>query len=182
MSDAEVVVVARQLMAQGESIDVVLAMLRQAGSSPVTRIAWLRAITGLGLLDAQNIVFSDCSLVHIGQREIDLIRSFPRLTGEYASAIRMLYVACLISNEPWLTAVPYRAAPHVNHDESDVYYWRHEEPGLVDAPGFGFLSGTGFDAFRAEMRAVADEPPRWAVVTDTPHVFTCRFAFTRPPE
>ncbi|MEV4107005.1 hypothetical protein [Nonomuraea sp. NPDC049695] len=173
MSDDDVVVAGRRVIALGESIDVVLAMVRQASSSSIAQIARLRAITGLGLTDAQKVMFSDCALPHIGQREIGLIHSFPTLTGEYASTIRSLYVAALISNGPWLTAIPSRAAPH---DESGVYYWQREKPGLVDAPGFGFFSGTGFDAFRAEMRAVPDTPPRFAVVTDTPHVFTCRFA------
>jgi hypothetical protein len=177
MSDDEVVVAGRQLMACGGRIDVVLAMVRQSSSGPLAQIARLRAITGLGLLDAQNILHSDHALAHIGQREIDLIRGFPWLTGQYASAIRMLYVAALIGDEPWLTAVP--------HNESDVYYWWREDPGLVNTSGFGVLSGTGFDAFRAEMRAVAapaGEPPRFAVVTDTSHVLTCRFAFALPPE
>ncbi|MFB9627669.1 hypothetical protein [Nonomuraea helvata] len=182
MSDDDVVVAGRRLMAQGENFDVVLAMVRRASSSPVAQIVWLRAITGLGLIDAQNVVFSDCALAHIGQRQIDLILGFPRLTGEYASAIRKLYVDALISNEPWLTAVPYHTAPHVNHDESDVYYWRREEPGLVDTLGFGCLSGPGFDAFRAAMRAVPDASSRFAVATDTPHVFTCRFTFAPLPE
>ncbi|MEO3823018.1 hypothetical protein [Actinomadura sp. B10D3] len=41
-----------------------------------------------------------------------------------------------------------------------MYYWWRKEPGLLDVEGFGMLHGTGFDAFRAEIRAVPDDTPR----------------------
>ncbi|GAA0914358.1 hypothetical protein GCM10009560_07680 [Nonomuraea longicatena] len=163
------------MLAEGRALDAVMAVVR-SDAGVLRQLVRLRAITGLGLLDAQRPVFRDSALDHIGLREIGLILSFPALTGEHASVIRNWYSDAVLDGEPWLTVAPASHAP-----ESAMYYWRRDKPGPKEWPGYGSYSTTdrfrtGFTGLRAELRAVPADPPRLAVVADTAKLFTCRFA------